>query len=223
MSCISSRLCVRWPPAARRVNQEDSRRFGHIFFPGAASAKGTFGSITPAEANDRLAIDHDGSLSVETIAALIASGYNGGAWDGPGIVASSALLDPTVFGLGYAENGDAEAIPDPYNSDTNLFFGIPVDGTTVLVKFTWLGDLNLDGFVNFSDLVVFNGEFDDGATTGRFWFEGDFDYDGDVDFSDLVIFNGAYDENKVSMPEPMAVAPAGLLVSLLATGRRRRA
>jgi glucose/arabinose dehydrogenase len=156
--------------------------------------------------NSDLAIDHDGSLSVSTIAALVASGYNGGTWDGPGIVASAALLDTTVFGLGYAENGDPNAIPDPYNSDTNPFFGIPVDNTSVLLKFTWVGDLNLDGFVNFSDLVVFNGSYDDGATSGRFWFEGDFNYDGSVDFSDLVLFNGAYDENKASMPEPCSTA-----------------
>jgi fibronectin-binding autotransporter adhesin len=61
--------------------------------------------------NSDMAINHDGSLSIATIAALVASGYNGGTWDGPGIVASSANLDSTVFGLGYAENGDPEAIP----------------------------------------------------------------------------------------------------------------
>ena len=98
--------------------------------------------------------------------------------------------------------------------------GIAVDTTSVLLKFTWLGDLNLDGFVNFFDVVVFNGQFDDGATTCRFWYEGDFDYDVDVDFSDLVIFNGAYDENKTSMPEPGAM---GLLAAgVLACRRQRR-
>ena len=80
----------------------------------------------------------------------------------------------------------------------------------------------MDGFVNFSDLVVFNGEFDDGATTGRFWYEGDFDYDGDVDFSDLVIFNGAYDENKASMPEPGAMSVLAAAAGVGALRRRRR-
>ena len=105
---------------------------------------------------------------------------------------------------------------------TNTFSGQDVDDTALLVKFTWVGDLDLDGRVNFSDLIVFNGTYDDGATTGRFWYEGDFDYDGTVSFSDLLLLNGAYDESKASMPEPGALSVLAAAAGVGALRRRRR-
>jgi glucose/arabinose dehydrogenase len=156
-------------------------------------------SITGTSALDLtdndLVIDYAGVSPIGSVATLVNLGFGSGNWAGSGI-RSSAVSDPTVHGLGYALNGN---LPDPYNSTDRLFSGVGVDGTAVLVKFTWVGDLDIDGRVNFSDLVVFNGSYDDGATSGHFWYEGDFDYKGLVDFSDLVLFNGAYDEDKMQL------------------------
>src|SRR5688500_2728951 len=102
---------------------------------------------------------------------MLSSGFNGGGWDAPGIVSSGALnTDPTVFALGYAENAD---LPIPYGTALGgpNFSDQDVDATALLVKFTWLGDLNIDGLIDFQDLSVFNTNYDNGTSSGRFWFE----------------------------------------------------
>ena len=176
-----------------------------------------------------MVIDHDGTSAVDQVRDLLASGYNGGDWDGPGIttftlnqVDNASALDPSVFGLGYAENAD---LPSPYGTGTGgaRFSGQDVDATATLIKFTWVGDLNLDGFVDFQDLSVFNTNFDNGATSGRYWFEGDFNYDGFIDFQDLSLFNTGYDESKPSLPEPGGAGLLGLAALGLARRRRARA
>src|SRR5688572_26717532 len=112
--------------------------------------------------NSDLAIDHDGVSPLAEIATLLSAGFNGGGWDGAGIVSNTVSadnpdqLDPSSFGLGYAENAD---LPTPYGSGPNAFFGVDVDTTSLLIKFTWIGDLNLDGLVDFQDLSVFNTNF----------------------------------------------------------------
>jgi hypothetical protein len=45
------------------------------------------------------------------------------------------------------------------------------------------GDANLDGVVDFNDLVALAQSYN---TSGKTWFHGDFTYDGTVDFNDLV-------------------------------------
>ena len=131
-------------------------------------------------------------------------------------------LDPSVFGIGYAENdGSLPTLYGDGNTDP-LFFGQSVDQTTVLVKFTWAGDLNLDGFIDFQDLSVFNTNYDNGASSGRYWFEGDINYDGFIDFQDLSVFNTNYDPNKGSLPEPGSLAALGVFGLALARRRSRR-
>ncbi len=176
--------------------------------------------------NSDLAIDHDGTSALDQVRALLTAGFNGGGWDGAGGIISNTLnvnnpnqLDPAVFGIGYAENAD---LPAPYGTGAESFFGIDVDETTTLVKFTWVGDLNLDGLVDFQDLSVFNIQYDNGATSGRYWFEGDFNYDGVIDFQDLSLFNTNYDPSKPSLPEPGTFVVSGLVASAALAGRRRR-
>ena len=54
----------------------------------------------------------------------------------------------------------------------------------ILVAFTLAGDSDLDGDVDFADLVKVAQNY--GATNGKFWSEGNFNYDANVDFADLV-------------------------------------
>ena len=89
----------------------------------------------------------------------------------------------------------------------------------MLLKFTYIGDLDMNGFVDFGDLSVFNTNFDNGATSGRYWFEGDFNYDGFIDFQDLSLFNTNYDPSRPSVPEPGSLSVLGLFLGL---GRRRQ-
>ena len=71
-------------------------------------------------------------------------------------------------------------------TDTALFAGQTIDGTTVLVKSTYGGDANLDGKVDVSDY----GRIDNSITQGKKgWANGDFNYDGKITISDYGIID----------------------------------
>jgi hypothetical protein len=100
------------------------------------------------------------------------------------------------------------------------------------------GDANLDGSVNFSDLLILAKNYN-GVGSG--WFQGDFNYDGNVNFSDLLAlaknynvpapsdpafspgFDAALASAFASVPEPTALMwVAAVLAPLAARGRRVR-
>jgi hypothetical protein len=91
--------------------------------------------------------------------------------------------------------------------------GTNVDATTVLARYTLLGDATLDGTVNFNDLVNLAQNYNvvDGSRT---WYNGDFTYDGKVDFNDLVKLAQVYN---TSLPtDPVPGAPIGFGADLAA-------
>ena len=84
------------------------------------------------------------------VAGLIRSGRTNGSWNGSGLVTSmSAAKSPSMLTtLGVAEASSALGIS---GSQTTLWDGATVDGTTVLVRYTNAGDANLDGVINGDD------------------------------------------------------------------------
>jgi hypothetical protein len=114
--------------------------------------------------NNRLYIDFgEGNTDpVSMVYTLLQSGYNGGAWNGPGIDSSSAAAN-NHYALGYADGYDIVA--------PNLSPG------QIEIAYTLYGDANLDGTVNASDFSILAAHFGQGATS---WDEGDFDYGGVV-------------------------------------------
>jgi hypothetical protein len=121
--------------------------------------------------------------------------YNGFAWDQPGITSSTVQNDIGVNGLptalGILLNNDGSGVGG------NLFYGDGVgfptfNGQTIgefdtLVKYTWLGDADLNGLVDSVDFGLFQAGFDNSAPyTG--WAFGDFDYNGVVDSVDFGLF-----------------------------------
>jgi hypothetical protein len=148
-----------------------------------------------------------------SIQSALASGYNHGSWNGTGVISSSTYSHPGTT-LGLAEASDVLGLS---GSNTATFDGQSVDATTVLVKFTWLGDANLDGMVDASDLSRI-------SATGATWASGDFNYDGQVNADDYALFalGAAEQQGNISTITPEPALLGLLLLPLCATSRRSR-
>jgi autotransporter-associated beta strand protein len=106
-----------------------------------------------------------------TIRGYLLSGYAGGNWNGPGID-SSAVVAGGSFGVGYGDGAD----------------GVVAGLSTgqIEVKYTLLGDANLDSLVSGDDFTILASNL--GRSVSR-WDQGDFLYTGLVggdDFTALV-------------------------------------
>jgi autotransporter-associated beta strand protein len=122
-------------------------------------------------ATNALAINFTaGNDPAATIRSYLQTGYNGGAWTGAGIVSSIAAGDPGLYSVGYA--------------DGNTDAGTPAAANQVFLQLALAGDANLDGIVNFADLLVVAQNY---GKTGEDWAHGDFNYDGIVNFPDLLL------------------------------------
>jgi hypothetical protein len=139
------------------------------------------------EIGDNAAVlDYTASSPAAAVRAAIIAGRTGG---GKGIVATKTIINPNTA-IGYAE---ASAIGSP----TTFLGETGIDSTTVLLRVTIRGDSNLNGTVEFQDLVALAANYNG---TGKVWSQADFDYDGDVDFADLVPLAANYN-NSFSLEE----------------------
>jgi hypothetical protein len=152
--------------------------------------------------NNALVFDYTGSPgpALTTVRAAIVSGFAGGAWTGPGIVSGTAAANPG-YAVGY---GEAAAVLNISGTGTASFRGETVDATAVLARFTTVGDANLDGVVNFSDLLTVARNYN---AAGANWNQGDFDYNGTVNFSDLLAVARNYNHLLAADPVPASPSP----------------
>ena len=141
-----------------------------------------------------------GSDPVAAIRNYLSNGYGGGAWNGNGtaggvgrIISSTAAAAGRT--LGYADSVD------------KIVAGVAPN--TILIKYTIPGDANLDGSVNFSDLVILAQHYGANAT----WDQGDFSYGGKVNFADLVALAQHYNKSVSSS----AVAASASLTPAIET------
>jgi hypothetical protein len=173
---------------------------------------------------------HGGNLA--TITALLKSGYNetvgGATWTGTGIQSSAAASNSkhlTALGV----------VPVTV---AGTFDGAPVAVGDVLVRYTYVGDANLDGKVDGSDYSLIDaGYAAHGALSG--WAHGDFNYDGVIDGSDYALIDNAFNNQSApitagsaavvaapavqtaAVPEPASLGIAAA-AAVLASRRRRR-
>ena len=150
-------------------------------------------------ADNDLAIDYDATApsplgafnatagSYDGVTGMIARASNWGAWDQPGLrtttdaarVAQIATLAPAeAAGVLFLEPGQ-----------TALWNGVTVDDTTVLVKYTYTGDLNLDGLIDGADYGIIDNYVQFPGTDG--YANGDFNYDGVIDGADYGLIDNA--------------------------------
>jgi autotransporter-associated beta strand protein len=166
-------------------------------------------------ADNAMIVDYDGPAAspLQDIKRWIASGCHGTAWDGNGIVSSSAAAQANTYGLGYAQN---DLLYNPFST----FAGQAVDPTTILVKYTYLGDVNLDGKVDDNDVTIMVLNYDHGQVDTHTWQQGDISgYDGRIDDNDITVLVLNYHRGiGAPLGEATAVVPEPAGLSLLAAG-----
>ncbi|MBC8108851.1 MAG: PQQ-dependent sugar dehydrogenase [Anaerolineae bacterium] len=133
-----------------------------------------------------LLLDYADASQLNAVQAWIHSGRAGGAWTGEGIVSTTARdANPRNLTLGTMEASDYRSIYGP----AALFAGEAIDDTAALVKFTYYGDTDFNGVVDFDDYS----RIDSGFTNNRTgWLNGDVDGNGVIDFDDYSLIDQAF-------------------------------
>ena len=118
------------------------------------------------------------------VTGLLQSGYNGGAWDGVGVHTSMPDAATGLTTLAVAEAADILGIS---GGQTALWNGETIDGTTVIVKYTYGGDTNFDGKLDADDYGTIDFSV---LVAGSFgYYAGDFNFDGKVDADDYGVID----------------------------------
>lgn len=135
--------------------------------------------------NDMI-LTYTGATQLGTIQALINSARNNGLWDGQGLTSTSAKNRvPANTTLAAIEASDYQLV----NGPSATFDGETIDTTTVLVKYTYYGDTDFNGSVDFDDYSRIDAGFNNNRTG---WLNGDVDYNGIVDFDDYSLIDQAF-------------------------------
>ena len=128
--------------------------------------------------------------SLATITSLIQNGFGtgtNGPWTGTGITSSTAAANTTHrTALGVIQNNQNGSA---LFTASNPFDGIIPGATDILVRYTYVGDANLDGKVDGSDYSLIDSGY---LTQATGWFNGDFNYDGVVNGSDYTLIDNAF-------------------------------
>jgi hypothetical protein len=127
-----------------------------------------------------------GNTRERIIAGRGGVGIGNATWTGAGIKSSVAATDPDALSVAYANNASLPLGP------FTTFLGQPVDDTTVLVRTTRTGDVNLDGVVNDDDVTIVGAFYAPGVPNPH-WALGDLDYNGFVDDDDVTLLGALYD------------------------------
>jgi hypothetical protein len=166
----------------------------------------------------------DGDLA--TVTNQLKTGFNNGKWNGQGITSSAAQADTThLTAIGAILNNDGTGNPiwgtgtalGAFNGDN------PTPGlTSVLLRYTYYGDTNLDGQVDGTDYSRIDNGFINHLTG---WYNGDFNYDGVVNGSDYTLIDNAFNTqglnlvtNPGSPPSALGTATGGGIIGGISSG-----
>jgi Glycosyl hydrolases family 18 len=147
--------------------------------------------------NNALFINYGANPSpISIVQSDLSSGYANGAWNGTGIISSTAAANP-AYGLGYADGADG------------MISGLG-SGQFEIV-YTLVGDTSLDGTVNSIDFGTLAANF---GQSGKTWDQGDFDYNQTVNSVDFGLLAGNFGK---STTLPAVEVPASDVVVLSTT------
>jgi autotransporter-associated beta strand protein len=180
--------------------------------------------------NNDLILDADSATRfsvASTIANQIKSARNTapGLWQGVGITSSAAAADAHgLTGLAVILNDNGAGKPI-----YTTFTGQPVDVNSILVKYTYNGDMDLNGKVDADDYFLIDRGF---AAHLAGYRNGDLDYNGSIDADDYFLIDNAFARQNAilaggslaasAVPEPGTLMLVGAVGTALLTRRRRR-
>jgi len=152
----------------------------------------SIGGTSTLNLNDNdLILDYSGGVAASPVGSwngasytgvsgLVARGYTYGDWSGgDGLVTTMPQARAGVTTLAVA---DAARLLGLTGNQTVTFGGQTVDATTVLVKYTYAGDVNLDGVVDGADYGTLDNWIQFPGTAG--YMNGDVNFDGVIDGAD---------------------------------------
>jgi fibronectin-binding autotransporter adhesin len=110
---------------------------------------------------------------------------------------TSDMMTLGVHGFGYALGNDPNL--STLLTDPGQLTGQAFDADSVLVKYTYRGDADLDGDADLVDLSrwaeSFSGSLANPEIPTTLWTQGDWDYDGDTDLVDLSLWSANFTGN----------------------------
>jgi hypothetical protein len=117
--------------------------------------------------DNTMIVNYGASDPLATIQGYIKVGFNGGSWNGPGVLSSvvaaaNAVPNGPTYGIGFADGNDQI-------NGHSIVAGL--SSGQIELKYTLLGDANLDGTVNGSDFSILAANFGLGYTN---WDQGNF-------------------------------------------------
>jgi len=134
-----------------------------------------------------------------TLYSYLLTGRAGGNWNGRRIASSTAAAN------GQRNTGLAAVINDTGDGVTRIrttLAGEPVDVNTILIKYSYNGDANLDGMINADDYARIDNGY--AAQAGDFY-NGDFDYNGVVDSDDYFQIDRSFSTQGGALGAPAIV------------------
>ena len=122
-------------------------------------------------------------------------------------------------------------------SDTGktTFGGLSVNGTDVLVMYTYTGDTNLSGRIDADDYFQIDSHYNKTLDSAKSFFNGDLNYDGNINGDDYFLIDSSFAgqgapfsseaplSGLTAVPEPASgLLLVGALATTLCPRRRRR-
>jgi hypothetical protein len=153
-------------------------RLGTLSLGGGATPTGSF------DLNDNDLVITSGDEA--TVQGWVRNARNNGNWNQPGLTSSTARTNPSHnTTIGVLSGAEYKSM----NGASSTFDGSPVADTDVLAKYTYYGDTDFNGKVNFDDYVRTDNGFNNHLSG---WMNGDFDLNGQVNFDDYVLIDLAF-------------------------------
>ncbi len=129
--------------------------------------------------DDSLVINYLGASPLPGLTAELSAAYTGGTWTGPGLTSSAAEADTSgLHGIGIVSAADLLGLG---GSATATWQGAKVGSSSLLIKYTLVGDTDLNGVVDANDLANLTTGLNGGLTG---WLNGDLNYDATVNAAD---------------------------------------